>query len=167
VFVGPQATEAVAKEPGRLSTYRFVHFATHGIIDERTLDLSGIMLGGSEASKYDGLLQASEVFTLSLNADLVVLSACQSGLGKLVQGEGLVGLTRPFLYAGARSVLVSLWSVADQSTAKLMQQFYKNLVTLKQEKPEALRQAQLSFMKDNRFAHPFYWAPFVLIGSRK
>lgn len=167
VFLGPQATKEKAREPGLLGSYRFVHFATHGIINERQPNLSGIALGKSEDSNDDGLLQASEIFNLKLNADLVVLSACQTGLGKLVQGEGLVGLTRPFLYAGSRSVMVSLWSVADQSTAKLMQRFYGNLVSLKQDRPEALQRAQLSFIQDARLAHPFYWAPFVIVGSQQ
>lgn len=167
VFVGQQATEERVKESGVLGRYKFVHFATHGIINERQPDQSGIVLARTESSSNDGFLQTSEIFGLTLNANLVVLSACQTGLGKLVQGEGIVGLTRPFLYAGSRSVMVSLWSVADQSTSKLMQQFYKNLVSRKLEKPQALQEAQLSLMKDSRFSHPFSWAPFVLIGDRR
>ena len=167
VFLGSQATKEKAVETGFLGGYRLVHFATHGIINERKPDLSGILLGKSESSKDDGLLVAAEIFNLTLNADLVVLSACQTGLGKLVQGEGLIGLTRPFLYAGSRSVMVSLWSVADQSTSQLMQQFYKSLVSRKLEKAQALQGAQLMLMKDSRYSHPFYWAPFVLIGDRR
>ena len=100
-----------------------------------------------------------------MNADLIVLSACQTGLGKMVRGEGMIGLTRAFMYAGASSVLVSLWSVSDVSTSKLMEKFYENLVVKNQDKAEALRRAQLSMLETERFSHPFYWAPFVLIGD--
>jgi CHAT domain-containing protein len=112
----------------------------------------------------DGLLQVYEIFNLKLNADLVVLSACKSGLGKKVRGEGLIGLTRAFMYAGAPSVVVSLWSVVDRSTASLMVKFYE---TLNQagDKAEALRQAKLKMIQNPLYAHPYYWAPFVLIGS--
>ncbi|HEY2933254.1 MAG TPA: CHAT domain-containing protein [Acidobacteriota bacterium] len=115
----------------------------------------------------DGLLQVYEIFDLRLNADLVVLSACETGLGKEVKGEGLVGLTRAFLYAGTPSVVVSLWKVSDRSTAELMVSFYQHLKDGTMNKAEALRQAQLKLIRSGRYAEPYYWAPFVLIGEAK
>ena len=105
-----------------------------------------------------------EVFNLKLNAELVVLSACETGLGKQLRGEGLIGLTRAFFYAGAEAVLVSLWKVADVSTAELMVRFYRHLKAGRG-KAEALRQARLELLEQGRFVHPFYWAPFVLVGK--
>ena len=117
-------------------------------------------------SVEDGLLQVYEIFNLKLNADLVVLSACKTGLGKEVRGEGLIGLTRAFMYAGARSLVVSLWQVADPSTAELMVKFYEQLDRAT-DKAAALRQAKLELIQAGRFAHPYYWAPFILAGERK
>jgi CHAT domain-containing protein len=101
-----------------------------------------------------------------LNADLVVLSAYKTGLGKEVRGEGLIGLTRAFMYAGARSLVVSLWQVADPSTAELMLKFYERLDRAS-DKAESLRQAKLEMIRSARYAHPFYWAPFILVGDSK
>jgi len=117
--------------------------------------------------KEDGFLHTYEIFNLQLNTDLVTLSACETGLGKLSRGEGLIGLTRAFMYAGAPSVLVSLWSV-DESTAALMKIFYQNLKD-GMSKAEALRQAKLKLIRKHEsgmsFAHPFLWAAFVLVGE--
>ncbi|MFH0841466.1 MAG: CHAT domain-containing tetratricopeptide repeat protein [Bacteroidota bacterium] len=159
------ATEENVKRESVLKKFNYVHFATHGFIDENKPDLSSLLLSVDKNSTEDGLLQMREIFNLKLNADLVVLSACQTGLGKLIRGEGIVGLTRAFMYAGTPSVLVSLWSVSDISTATLMGEFYKNLIKNKLSKTEALRKAQLTLMSDNKYAHPFYWAPFILIGD--
>jgi CHAT domain-containing protein len=115
----------------------------------------------------DGLLQVYEIFDLKLNADLVVLSACETGLGKEVKGEGLIGLTRAFLYAGTPSVVVSLWKVSDRSTAELMVSLYQHLKESAVSKAEALQQAQLKLIQKGRYAHPYYWAPFVLVGEVK
>src|SRR5205085_5181865 len=126
VFLGAAAQEQnVKNEP--LNQYRYVHFATHALIDEEHPARSGIILPAPADSKEDGMLQMSEVMRLKLNADLVTLSACRTGLGQLLQGEGIIGLTRSFLYAGAESVVVSLWNVNDIATASLMKAFYKNL----------------------------------------
>ena len=113
----------------------------------------------------DGLLQVYEIFNLRLNADLVVLSACETGLGKEVKGEGLIGLTRAFMYAGAPSLVVSLWKVQDLSTAELMVGFYRSLKNGSLSKAEALRQAQLELIRKGQLAHPYYWAGFVLMGQ--
>src|SRR5205085_10678331 len=113
----------------------------------------------------DGFLRAHEVFNLKLNADVVVLSACQTGLGKEVKGEGLVGLTRGFMYAGAPRVVVSLWSVNDAATAELMTRFYKGMLVDKLRPAPAQQAAQVSLLRDKRFAAPFYWAAFTLQGE--
>lgn len=168
VFLGADAHEANVKaEP--LKKYRYVHFAAHALIDEERPARSGIVLStrsGAIDSKEDGALQMSEVMGLKLNADLVTLSACRTGLGQLLRGEGMIGLTRAFLYAGSESVVVSLWNVNDIATASLMKGFYKNL---KQglAKDEALRHAKLELIRGRQQAwrHPYYWAAFVLVGD--
>jgi CHAT domain-containing protein/tetratricopeptide (TPR) repeat protein len=165
VHLRNEATEDNVKREGALKNFNYVHFATHGFIDERKPDLSSLVLTKKISSQEDGMLQATEIYGLKLNADLVVLSACQSGLGKLVRGEGIVGLTRAFMYAGTPAVLVSLWSVSDVSTSVLMRDFYKNLTEKKLSKTDALRNAQLTMLGNEKFAHPFYWAPFVIIGD--
>ena len=101
-----------------------------------------------------------------MQADLVVLSACQTGLGKQVRGEGLVGLTQSLIYSGASSVIVSLWSVADHSTSEFMTAFYNNLIIQEMDKSVSLQEAKLSMLEDVNLAHPFYWAPFILIGKQ-
>jgi CHAT domain-containing protein len=165
IYLRNDATEENAKNGGVMQKFNYIHFATHGNIDEVNPDLSSLVLTRDNNSKEDGFLQASEIFKMKLNTDLVVLSACQTGMGKLVRGEGIVGLTRAFMYAGSPAVMVSLWSVSDASTAILMREFYKNLVKEKLSKTDALRKAQLTMLKDEKYAHPFYWAPFVLLGD--
>ncbi|MDW8167798.1 MAG: CHAT domain-containing protein [Acidobacteriota bacterium] len=165
VYVGAQAREENVKGE-KLDEFRFIHFATHGLLNENAPQYSGLVLTLPLAlrdAREDGLLQVYEIFNLKLNAELVVLSACETGLGKQVQGEGLVGLTRAFLYAGARAVLVSLWKVADVSTAELMVRLYRHLKA-GQSKAEALRRARLELLQEEGFVHPFYWAPFILVG---
>jgi CHAT domain-containing protein len=169
VFLGDAAKEANVKaEP--LDQYRYVHFAAHALIDEECPARSGIALsipGDSKAnSKEDGALQMGEVMRLKLHADLVTLSACRTGLGQLLKGEGIIGLTRAFLYAGAESVAVSLWNVNDIATASLMKAFYKNL-NRGLSKDDALRQAKLELLhgRQRAWRHPYYWAPFVLVGD--
>jgi CHAT domain-containing protein len=164
-FLRDEATEENLKNDGLLKKFNYIHFAVHGLIDEGNPDHSSLVLTQGKSAREDGFLQAAEIFSLDLNADLVVLSACQTGLGKLVRGEGIVGLTRAFMYAGAPSVMVSLWSVSDASTAILMGEFYRNLIRNKQSKTDALRKAQLTLLGDEKYAHPFYWAPFVLFGN--
>ena len=165
IYLRNEATEDRVKSKGTLKNYDYVHFATHGYIDEKKPDLSSLVLTQNTSSGEDGFLRASEIFNLDMHAELVVLSACQTGLGKLVRGEGMVGLTRAFLYAGTPAVMVSLWSVSDISTATLMEEFYRNLVKGDLCKTDALRKAQLTMLKNEKFAHPFYWAPFVLYGE--
>jgi CHAT domain-containing protein len=149
-----------------------IHLATHAIVDENQPLYSRIVFAQDDDPNEDGFLQTYEIFDLDLDADLVTLSACETGLGKLSRSEGFVGITRAFMYAGARSLLVSLWSV-DESTALLMNEFYKNLKK-GQGKSEALRNAKLHVLNSKTtlpggvevsLAHPFYWAPFVLFGN--
>lgn len=167
VFLRETASETNIKKSINSTSYRFIHFATHGLINERQPDFSSIVFADDETSDEDGFLQTAEIFNLSLNTDLVVLSACETGLGKMVRGEGMIGLSRAFIYAGSPSVLVSLWKVADQSTATLMTNFYTHLVKEEIGKAGALRRAQLAIVKSENYAHPFYWAAFVLIGDHQ
>lgn len=164
-YLREEATEENVKGNGKLNEYDYIHFAAHGYVDEGRPDLSSLVLAQRNNSEEDGMLRAAEINNLKLNADLVVLSACQTGLGKLVRGEGIIGLTRAFMYAGTPSVMVSLWSVSDISTAELMGEFYEGLIRHKLSKTDALRKAQLALLSDDRYAHPFYWASFVLFGD--
>ncbi|MEM7354780.1 MAG: CHAT domain-containing protein [Acidobacteriota bacterium] len=166
IFLGEQATEEKAKAVGRQTTH--LHIASHGLLDDRFPLDSALVLTLPEVWKEgqdNGLLQAWEIFEqVRIDADLVTLSACDTGRGKVLGGEGLLGLTRAFHYAGARSVLASLWSVADESTGRLMQRFY---VYLEEglSKADALRRAQLDLVRGNELSHPFHWAGFQLIGD--
>ncbi len=141
-----------------------LHLATHGFINDDRPKLSGLLLADDSLSGEDGILYSEEIFTLNLEARLVVLSACESGLGQIKKGEGILGLTRGFLYAGANNVVVSLWQVADESTSDLMIKFYGSLLSNKSI-PTSLREAKLSLIKGRKHSYPLEWAPFVLIGS--
>ena len=142
---------------------QYLHFATHGIVDEVRPELSQIYLASNSATE-DGNLYTGEIYNLQLSADLVTLSACQTGLGKIYKGEGIVGLSRALLYAGANNMLVSLWSVADQSTANLMVSFYEKALG-KYSYSEGLQMAKKEMVKQKNYAAPYYWAPFILIGQ--
>lgn len=149
---------------GNLSKYNYLHFATHGIVDEAEPELSRIFL--NETSGEDGHLFAGEIYNLNLNAELAVLSACQTGLGKYSKGEGVIGLSRALVYAGAKNLVVSFWSVADESTAQLMTDFYSILLKDPQKGySNALREAKAKMIRDKKYPEPYYWAPFILIGS--
>ncbi|MCK4344818.1 MAG: CHAT domain-containing protein, partial [Bacteroidales bacterium] len=167
VQINNNANEKFIKS-GELEKYRFLHFATHGFVNTLKPELSGILLAQDSTINEDGILYSGEIYNLKLNSDLTVLSACETGLGKIKKGEGLIGLTRALLYAGSKNIIVSLWKVADNSTSDLMIDFYKNLLEAKQEKQEfsqALRQAKLKMIDEGKYAHPFYWSPFILIGK--
>jgi CHAT domain-containing protein/Flp pilus assembly protein TadD len=164
VVMGSDASEANLKKMD-LKDYKKLHFASHGLIDEEKPEFSALVLTGDSQGE-DGYLTMREVFDLKLNADLVVLSACKSGLGKEIRGEGITGISRAFLCAGTPSVLVSLWDVYDRSTADLMTSFYRHLETKGLNKAAALRAARLEMIQNPKFNHPYYWAPFVLIGQR-
>ncbi len=150
-----------------LRHYRIVHFATHGLIDDEHIELSGIVLSlvNEKGQAQDGFLRLYDIYNLSLNADLVVISACKTALGKDIKGEGLIGLTRSFMYAGATRVVASLWQTDDRATATLMSRFYKGLLEDNLSPAAALRNAQLSMWKDNRWREPRFWAAFTLQGE--
>ncbi len=150
-----------------LSHYRIVHFATHGRLNSEHPELSDIVLSlfDEAGNRQDGFLQLHEVYNLNLPADLVVLSACQTALGKEVQGEGLVGLTRGFMYAGAARVVASLWKVDDAATAKLMGEFYRAMLRDGLRPAAALRAAQVQMWRQNQWRSPYYWAAFTLQGE--
>jgi CHAT domain-containing protein/Tfp pilus assembly protein PilF len=152
-----------------LGQYRFVHFATHGFLDSINPELSGIVLSlvDEHGAPKNGFLRANEIYNLKLPADLIVLSACQTGLGKEIRGEGLVGLTRGFMYAGAARVVVSLWSVDDEATSELMARFYSRMLKDGLPSASALRGAQLDMLKQTRWQQPYFWAAFVLQGEWK
>jgi CHAT domain-containing protein/tetratricopeptide (TPR) repeat protein len=150
-----------------LSRYRIVHFATHGLLNSQHPELSCLALSlvDERGRSQDGFLRLHEIFNLRLPAELVVLSACQTGLGKEVKGEGLVGLTRGFMYAGAARVVASLWRVDDTATAELMKLFYRRMLRDGMRPAAALREAQVEMWKMAPGRSPFYWAGFVLQGE--
>ncbi len=154
---------------GRLSAFRMIHFATHGIIDVRHPEMSGLILSlvNAKGERQDGYLLLGDIYNLKLSADLVVLSSCESALGKDLQAEGIIGLPRGFLHAGARSVVASLWKVDDEASAILMKELYSRMQ--RGESPSnALRRAQLALISaNNRYSKPYYWAAFVLEGDYK
>jgi CHAT domain-containing protein len=171
--------------------YRYIHIASHGYIDEDQPNQSGLRLSGSgvieASSEDDGLLKSSEIYRLNLSSDMVVLSACNTGMGKVVKGEGMLGLQRSFFYAGTSTVVVSLWNVYDRSTASLMNEFYKSILKQRQnsgsswwdkiarrigwddsipfgEKAAAMQTAKLQLIDHPIYNHPVYWAPFIVVG---
>ena len=152
-----------------LDQYRIVHFATHGIINNYHPELSGIVLSlvDAKGQPQNGFLRLYDLYNLKLSADLVVLSACQTALGKEIRGEGLVGLTRGFMYAGAPRVIASLWQIDDRASAEFMKRFYGALLGQKLRPAAALRAAQVSMSKDPRWRQPHYWAAFTLQGEWK
>jgi CHAT domain-containing protein len=152
-----------------LKKYRIIHFATHGLLNSNHPELSGLVfsLFDEKGQPQEGFLRLHEIYNLKLNADLVVLSACQTALGKNVKGEGLIGLTRGFMYAGAPRVVASLWQVDDRATAELMKRFYKAMLKDGMKPAAALRVAQVSMLQEERWNSPRYWAAFVLQGEWK
>ena len=152
---------------GELSKYRYVHFATHGYLDTTRSGLSAIVLSmiDEQGNPQDGFLRTHDIYNLKLPAELVVLSACETGLGKEVKGEGIDGLTRGFMYAGARRVVVSLWNVNDKATASLMQHLYLGMLRGNKTPAAALRAAQIEMLHTKQWQSPYYWAAFVMQGE--
>ncbi|HCA97055.1 MAG TPA: hypothetical protein DEP38_21285, partial [Cyanobacteria bacterium UBA9226] len=161
-----KASRANATNPN-LAQYQIVHFATHGFLDSVNPELSGIVLSlfNEKGEAQDGFLRLHDIFNLNLPAELVVLSACQTGLGENVKGEGIVGLTRGFMYAGAKRVVVSLWSVNDVATSELMAKFYQKMLQGGQNPVNALREAQLEMWNSGQWKSPYYWAAFTVQGD--
>jgi CHAT domain-containing protein len=162
LYLGEKAKEQVFKETS-LEDYQIIHFACHGFQDEKFPFRSALVLSLDDSSGEDGFLQGREIYHLRLNADLVVLSACQTARGKLENAEGVLGLPRLFFYAGAKSTISSLWKVNDRSTSELMRYFYGFLAEGKN-KAQALRLAKLRLL-NSKYDHPFYWAGFILSGD--
>ena len=162
-FKASRAT-AVSPDMGR---FRVVHFATHGLLNTQHPELSGLVLSlvDERGQPQDGFLRLHEVYSLKLNADLVVLSGCETALGKEIRGEGLIGLTRGFMYAGAPRVIASLWNVNDRATARLMKHFYQRMLGQGMRPAAALREAQVAMWKEQPDAVPHLWAAFVLQGE--
>ncbi|MCP4439741.1 MAG: CHAT domain-containing protein, partial [Aureispira sp.] len=164
VLKGNEATEAAFKEKG--SEYKVIHFATHGMANDRNPDYSLLAFTEIPDSIENEFLYVRDLYNMELNADMVVLSACETGLGELRKAEGVISLARGFSYAGAKSIFTTLWSVNDQATYRIVEAFYKHL---KEGKPkdEALHLAKVDFIEssNNLTAHPFLWSPFILVGD--
>jgi CHAT domain-containing protein len=167
-FQREAATESRVKLSG--DRYHILHFATHGIYDAANPMYSGIVL--SAGNKEDGFWSANEIANSKLNADLVVMSACETALGEVRPGEGILGLSWALFAAGSRSNLLSQWQVDDRSTTQLMKGFYQRIQTAAGSgkwallgRAEALRKAQLELASSKQWAHPYFWSSFVLIGD--
>jgi CHAT domain-containing protein/Tfp pilus assembly protein PilF len=156
-----------AATDGTLADYRLVHFATHGVVDAERPALSGLVLSlvDEQGAPRNGYLRLHDIYNMRLNADLVVLSGCDTALGKEIKGEGLIGLTRAFMYAGAPRIVASLWQVSDLATAELMKRFYAGMLQRHLPPAAALRAAQLAMAADPRWSAPYYWAGFVMQGD--
>jgi len=163
VFVRESATEEQLKNL-ELDDFKIIHFATHSLIDDKKPARSSIVLSLNDDTAEDGFVQMREIYNLKLNADLVTLSACQTGLGQFIRGEGIEGLNRAFFFAGSSSVLMSLWAVNDQATYQLMERFYTHLRSSKQI-ASSLRKAKLEMIASDTVSHPYYWAGFIVTGK--
>ncbi len=150
-----------------LARYRVIHFATHGLLNNKHPELTGLVfsLVNRQGMRQDGFLKLQDVYDLNLHADLVVLSGCETGLGEEINGEGLIGLTRGFFYAGTSRVVASLWSVSDSATASLMTAFYKAMEKSNMRPAEALRAAQIEMWTQPQWRSPYYWAAFQIHGE--
>lgn len=160
---GENATEEQLKKIN-LGKFKYIHFATHGFVNSSNAHFSGLALTNAGKNE-DNILYSSEIYNLNMQADLVCLSACETGLGQNLSGEGLIGLGRAFFYAGARNLMVSLWKVPDKSTSLFMIDFYQQLFSSKSNHSSSLRKAKLKMIKSQSYQNPYYWAPFILIGS--
>lgn len=150
----------------KLSSYKYIHIATHGTVNTEHPELSALFMYPDGSGTEDNILFSGEIYNLELNAKLVVLSACETGLGKISKSEGIIGLPRSLLYAGAENIIVSLWKVADKSTASLMIDFYRYHLKEKENFTDALYHAKIKMIKKGgNYAHPFFWSPFILIGK--
>jgi CHAT domain-containing protein len=161
-----KASRSTAMSP-QLSDFRIVHFSSHGIVDIEHPEFSGIILSlvDEAGNPLDGYIRLHEIYNLNLPAELVVLSACETGVGKQIKGEGLIALTRGFMYAGAKRVVASLWRVEDAATAELMAEFYKEMFSNGRQPAAALRAAQITMSRNRRWHAPYFWAGFVLQGD--
>jgi CHAT domain-containing protein len=164
LLLGADATEAAFKAQP-LADFEIIHIAAHGIASAKFPDRAALVLGRDPKSDEDGLLQVREIRDLSLNADLVTLSACDTGVGRLEGEEGITNLVRAFLFAGARSVVASLWTADDPSSLTLMERFYRHIAD-GEDKDSAFRHAQMDLIAEfGDQALPFYWAGFIIVGD--
>jgi CHAT domain-containing protein/Tfp pilus assembly protein PilF len=163
-----KASRATAISPD-LASFRIVHFATHALLNNEHPELSGLVLSlvDEQGKPQNGFLDLQDIYNMNLPADLVVLSACETGLGRRIEGEGIVGLTRGFMYAGASRVAASLWKIDDRATAEFIRRFYGALLGQKMSPAAALRVAQLAIQNDRRWSSPYYWAAFQIQGEWK
>ncbi len=163
VFKRNQATEDVLKK-ANLEDYKIIHLATHSLIDNQRPFRSSIVLALDDNPQEDGFLQMREIYNIKLNSDLVVLSACKTGLGQFIKGEGIEGINRSFFYAGSSAVLMSLWPVNDQATFQMMERFYTHLRSSKSI-INSLRKTKLELIGSDSLSHPYYWAGFIVSGK--
>ena len=162
VYVGAEAREEVLKAESR--NYRTLQLATHGVVNNASPMYSYVVLAQSDDAKEDGFLEAWEIMQLDLNAELAVLSACDTARGRIGAGEGVIGLAWALFVAGCPTTVVSQWKVESSSTTELMLSFHRNLQS-GSGKSEAMRQASMKLMLDKRYNHPFYWAGFIVVGD--
>ncbi len=172
IYMKKLANETRIKD-GTLHDYKYVHLSSHAFVDEQNPEFSGILLTPDSLNQEDGILFTGEIYSMRINAELVNLSACETALGKIAHGEGIIGLARALMYAGAKNITVSLWKVDDTSTAQLMADYYDGFAKTKV--PEALtqslnysaslRKAKLKMIEEGTYANPYYWSPFILIGK--
>ncbi len=167
VRLGADANEAALKEQMANGSARVLHLATHGLVNPVEPSASSVVLCPDPAGVEDGYLKTLEIVSLPSGAGVVVVSACESALGRVSRGEGVVGLSRAFIASGAGSVVASLWAVSDESTSVLMQEFYAKMLGKKRPAGRAMRDARLALIESEEFSHPFYWSPFIVIGSDK
>jgi CHAT domain-containing protein len=168
IFLGAAAGESQFKTEARSGRVpRVLHLASHGIVDRAEPEASCVVLAPDTLADEDGYLHALEIMAMPLDPGLVVLSACETARGHVGRGEGVVGLSRAFIATGSHGVVASLWAVSDESTADLMATFYSEMLGEERPACEALRAARLSLIENADRAHPFYWSPFVLIGTAK
>ncbi|MCK4236742.1 MAG: CHAT domain-containing protein, partial [Candidatus Krumholzibacteria bacterium] len=165
IFLGKEASEAKLKEKLRERSSKIVHLATHGLVNPVDPVSSSIVLCPDSIIGEDGYLHTLEILSLPFDVGLVVASACESARGRVSRGEGVVGLSRAFIAAGARGVVASLWAVSDESTAELMKTFYERMLGKKKPAAEAMKDARLALIDNPRYAHPFYWSAFIVIGT--
>ena len=162
------ASEAYLKS-SEIKDFKYVHIASHGFVNSEKPELSGIVLSNNKEGNNDGVLYTGEIYNMEINSDLVVLSACETGLGKVSKGEGIIGLSRALLYAGTNNIMVSLWRVADASTSELMIEFYDQLLGNEEQTKgiysSSLHAAKLKMVDSKKFSHPFFWSPFILVGQ--
>jgi len=163
VFKRKEASEKKLKDL-KLEDYKILHLATHCLIDDKKPDRSSVVFSIGNAQAEDEILQVREVFNLKLSSDLVTLSACQTGLGEFIRGEGIDGLSRAFFYAGASSALISLWAVHDQATSQFMERYYFHLRS-SNSIMDALQKTKLEMINSDILPHPYYWAGFIITGN--